>query len=125
MKFLLHISRIAEFFFLLFGSAFILSFLSWRNDFFAFETEIFLRLGDLPLAFFGLLYGITSLRLSLTIKNKEDEDEDEDEMEDEHHHKSKFPILDSILLLIAIAIFGAVVYMDIFLPNTFPFPKPS
>jgi hypothetical protein len=124
MKFLVHINRVSEFFFLLIGGVYILSFLSWRNDFYPLETEIYLRLADLPIAFFGILYAFTSLRLSLTIKNKNEDDDTEDEMEDELHHKSKFPVLDILLLLIAIAIFTSVVYVDIFIPNTFPFPKP-
>jgi hypothetical protein len=104
---------VCEFFFLLTGVGYLFSFLSWRNDFYPFEAEIFLRLADIPLAFFGILYGITSLRLSLILND------------DNKQEEKSISLLDVFLFLLAMTMFSVIVYIDILLPNILPFPKIS
>lgn len=113
MRFFAVINRVSEFFFLLFGVLYLFAFLSWRNNFYSFETEIILRLGDLPLALFGLLFAFTSIRISLA---------------DTYLYSDKKPngwdtLFDFIMLMLALGIFAALVYVDLMLPNKFPFPK--
>ena len=116
MKCITHINRVSEFFFLLIGTAYLISFLSWKNNFYPFETEIFLLLADLPLAFFGILYAFTSVRLSLSLQIQDDENED---------LKSSFSATDFLVLFFAIVLIGGIVYVDLFYANRFSFPKLS
>ncbi len=124
MKFITNLNRISEFFFLVTGVGLIVSFLCWRNNYYPLESEIFLRLADLPLALFGILYAMTSLRLSLSMKYSED-DEIENDDDDDDDEKSKFPFFDVVLIVLGLIIFGIIAYVDIMLPNKFPFPSPS
>jgi len=116
MKFLVSVHRVSEFFFFLLGLLYILAFLFWKNDFSAFYAGIFLRLGDLPLAFFGTLFAVTSLRISFSHQSLLPEEGNEEE-------KKGFPFLDLALVLLAVGIFGGVAFVDLFFENQFPFPK--
>ncbi len=113
MNIMLNINRAAEFLFLTMGISYLAAYLCWRNNYYPFETEIFLRLGDLPLGFFGILFALTSLRISLSDKYNDPE----------KRVGIRFSFLDLFLLLVALLIFIALVYVDLILPNRFPFPK--
>ena len=115
MKFLVSVHRVSEFFFLLLGTLYLLAFLFWKNDFHAFYAGVFLRLGDIPLAFFGSLFAMTSLRISFSHQHLSAEEGGEE--------KKGFPFLDLFLVLIALGIFGGVAFVDLFFENQFPFPK--
>ncbi len=109
---MLNLNRAAEFLFLLLGFAYLAAFLCWRNNYYPFEAEIFLRLSDLPIGLFGLLFGFTSLRISLSEKYNDPE-----------NANGHFSFMDLFVLMLAMLAFIGLVYVDLILPNRFPFPK--
>ena len=113
MHFMLNLNRASEFLFLLLGAAYLGAFLCWRNNYYPFEAEIFLRLADLPIGLFGLLFAFTSLRISLSERYT-----NPDKYPDAH-----FGFFDLFVILLAIIAFMGLVYIDLILPNRFPFPK--
>ncbi len=113
MKLMVNINRVAEFLFLGLGATYLAAYLSWRNNYYPFETEIFLRLADLPLGFFGLLLGLTSMRISLSEKFTNPE----------KAATAHFSFVDLFILFLAFSLFLGLVYVDLILPNRFPFPK--
>lgn len=113
MSFILTVNRVSEAFFLSIGACYLVAYLSWKNNFYAFEAEIFLRLADLPLAFFALLFGFSSLRISLS----------SDFRGLNGASLPPFKIIDLLMIAFALAIFGLLIYIDIKLPNRFPFPQ--
>lgn len=112
MRYLAIVNRVTEFFFLLIGAGYLLCFLFWKNNFYPFEAEIFLRLADLPLALFGIFYALTSLRLSLAQESMGD-----------NPKGNSFRLTDGLILLAGLILFATLVYIDLKMPNRFPFPK--
>lgn len=112
MNFLQTVHRVCEAFFLFFGFLYLVAFVFWRNDFYPYESEIILRLADLPLALFGIFFGLTSIRLSV-----------KEQYEDGELLDKKFHFSDAVVLFIAFLLFAVVVAIDLTLPNQFPFPK--
>lgn len=109
MQNLIQINRVSEFFFLLLGSAYLFAFLSWKNNFHSFASEIFLRLADIPFALFAISFGVTSFALSL---------------HDQYSDPQTTPIniTDKILLGIGIVFFLIIAIIDIFVPTSSPLP---
>ncbi len=112
MKFLRELHAMSELFFYLFGGLFLMAFLLWKNDVFAYQAELLLRYGDLPFAFLALLFGGTSLRLTFSDLLKEESALIGAEDIDAEH-----PILDAILIVSGLTLFLGLVYMDFALPN--------
>lgn len=110
MQLMKNINRASEFLFLVLGSIYLFAFLSWKNSFYPFETELFLRLADLPLLFFGILFGFTSLRISFIQKTYEES------------VRTTLNISDIITIILAFLFFGAIAYMDLFVPSITSLP---
>ena len=87
------------------------SFLFFRNNFFSNESKIFLQIADLPLIFFGMIFGVTSLQLSFFEKS---DISGEGQVENK---KKKRSILEILMFTIAIIIFLILVYVDFFVQN--------
>jgi len=117
MSFIIALHRVSEFLFLALGFLYLLAFLCWKYSVLSLQAEIFLKLADLPLAFFAVLYAATSLRLSMS---QQYFGEDAIEHDDAH-----FPLGDMLLILGALAIFGFIAFIDLAYPNIYPFPNPQ
>lgn len=115
MSMVVQIHRVAEFFFLLLGALFIVAFLCWHQNTYPFYAEVYLRLADLPFAFFSILYALLSLRISFSYQYHGAERLYKDE--------SHFPAGDTILFIIGFALLAAVIYADLFTANSMLFPQ--
>jgi len=111
MNSLKNLHRVAEFLFLFLGTFFIITFLFFRNNFFSNESKIFLQIADLPLIFFGMIFGVTSLKLSFFEKSDISR---EGQVENK---KEKRSILEILMFSVAIIIFLILVYVDFFVQN--------
>ena len=106
---LIHINRVSEFFFLLLGTAYLFAFLSWKNNFYPFLSELFLRLADTPLALFAILFGVSSFSLSLHIQSDDSQN-------------APMDTKDIVLLVIAALLILIIAGIDIFVPTRAPLP---
>ena len=67
---LLFLKSLSAFFFYLLGTSFFVAYLFLKNDLYARESAIWLQTADLPLLLSAVIYGGTSLYLS--VKNPEE-----------------------------------------------------
>jgi hypothetical protein len=116
MKIIKDIHRVSEVLFLVLGFFYIFVFLAWKNNFYSFGTEIFLRLADVPLLTFGVILSATSLRLAFTPIPLNPTSEERKQLE-------TFRSIDYLLFFAVAIIIGVIVYVDIFIPNKYPFLK--
>lgn len=106
MKFLKNLHTVSEILFFILGGLYLTAFVFIKNNFFVWEAELFVRFADIPFALVCIIFGITSLRLSFThhmIENERDENSEE---------LMEAPILDAILIIIGLALFLSVVFLN-------------
>ncbi|MBI5414018.1 hypothetical protein HZA38_00700 [Candidatus Peregrinibacteria bacterium] len=113
MRFLKDVQKVAGILFYTLGVFLFAAFLFWKNDFFVYETEVFLRYADLPFAFLALLYGGVSLRISLAGSLREENTPPEESDDD----AGEQPVIDAVLIVIGCLIFFGFVYFDFAFPN--------
>lgn len=65
-----YLKQLSGFFFYLLGASFFIAYLLLKNDYYARESAMWLQVADLPLLLSAVIYGGTSLYLS--VKNPEE-----------------------------------------------------
>jgi len=113
MNLMIQLHRMAEILFLLTGAAIIVAFVILKNsEAYAFYAETFLKLIDLPMILFAVIFAVTSLRLSLTYQHF-----DTKELATEEY--LAMPKTDIALLIVAVTIILTVVTIDLIFPEQF------
>lgn len=107
MNLLISLHRVSEFFFLALGFLFLSAYVALQNSFLTYESQIFLQLMDLPILFFGCLFGVLSLRISLS---------------HQYHLSSSdkaipFTLADTLTIFFAFLLFSVLAYIELMVPN--------
>ena len=110
MKFLKNLQAVSEIMFFIFGFLFIITFLFYRNNFFAYEAEIFARFADMPFLLISIIFVLTSLKLSFNEQFAKENELDA-------HELIEAPLLDAILIIFGLIVFLSVVFVNLAFPD--------
>ncbi len=110
MKFLRNLHTASELLFFIIGSAMLIAYLFYKNNFYSYSSEIFLRLADIPFALVGILFALTSLRISVNEQLSSFDQKKKDEL-------VEAPMVDAVLIIISFILFLTVLFMNFAVPD--------
>lgn len=105
MKFLRNLHSASEILFFLLGGAYLVAYIFYRNNFYVYPAEIYIRLADIPFAFICIIFAATGLRMSFNHQLSTFEEKRNDQYIDA-------PLLDAFLFIFGLILFMMVLFMN-------------